>query len=206
MRDFIQLCDSIVNNVSCLLIGYWRLQSSPKIFRKWILKGLLFTWSLFRTSSLILVTILTGELMQHLKICLPIAWYGDYVADNWSLLVFPLSFKINMFFYSNATAVKILFFFYSKLICLFVFFLKQVSERPGVIIGYVCLSSCWFARQCTGKIFGHFSEIFNFRVLPLLPQNKMQLLSRFFSCSKLICSFGFWAKNSFATGFKFVNV
>ena len=153
MRDFIQLCDSIVNNVSCLLIGYWRLQCSPKIF--------LFTWSLFRTTSLILVIILTGELMLHRKICLPIAWYGDYVADNWSLLVFPLSFKINMFFYSNATAVKILF---SLIQGWFVYlvFLRQVSELPGVIIGYVCLSSCWFARQCTGKIFGHFTEIFNF--------------------------------------------
>ena len=161
MRDFIQLCDSIVNNVSCLLIGYWRLQSSPKIFRKWILKGLLFTWSLFRTTSLILVIILTGELMQHLKICLPIAWYGNYVADNWSLLVFPLSFKINMFFYSNATAVRILFSFIQSWFVDLVF-LRQVSERPGVMIGCVCLSSCWFARQCTGKIFGHFTEIFNF--------------------------------------------
>ena len=78
-------------------------------------------------------------------------------------------------------------FFFSFIQSWFVylfFFLKQVSERPGVIIGYVCLSSCWFARQCTGKIFGHFSEIFNFRVLPLLPQNKMQLLSRFFSSSQ----------------------
>ena len=127
MRNFIQLCDSIVNNVSCLLIGYWRLQSSPKIFRKWILKGLLFTWSLFRTTSLILVIMLTGELMQHLKICLPIAWYGNYVADNWSLLVFPLSFKINMFFYSNETAVRILFSFIQSWFVYLFFFEASVG-------------------------------------------------------------------------------
>ena len=92
------------------------------------------------------------------------------------------------------------FFLYSKLICLFGFFEASVGTAG---------SHDWLPAGSNGSVQGKSLVIslqfLTFRVLPLLPQNKMQLLSRFFSCSKLICSFGFWAKNSYATGFIMQN-
>ena len=106
--------------------------------------------------------------------------------------------------------LSIFFFFYSKQICLFGFF--EVSVGKGGIYHWLRFFKFLlvFYGSVQGKSFVISLKFLTFRVLLLLPQNKMQLLSRFFSCSKLICSFGFSAKNSFATAFnneyKFVKV
>ena len=45
------------------------------------------------------------------------------------------------------------------------------------------------------------SSIFKSSCFSMPPQTEIQLLSRFFCYSKLLCSFGFWIEESFVTGF-----
>ena len=45
------------------------------------------------------------------------------------------------------------------------------------------------------------SSIFKSSGFSMPPQTEIQLLSRFFCYSKLLCSFGFWIEESFVTGF-----
>ena len=44
-------------------------------------------------------------------------------------------------------------------------------------------------------------QFLTIHVLQLPRQNEIQLLSRFFCYSKMVCLFGFWAEESFATEF-----
>ena len=83
---------------------------------------------------------------------------------------------------------------------LLIWFFAEESAVKGFIDGCVYDASCRLLRRTTGKIFYHF-KFLTIRVLLLPPQNEIQLLSRFFRYSKMVCLFGFGAEDSFDTEF-----
>ena len=83
---------------------------------------------------------------------------------------------------------------------LLIWFFAEESAVKGFIDGCVYDTSCRLLRRTTGKIFYHF-KFLTIRVLLLPPQNEIQLLSRFFRYSKMVCLFGFGAEDSFDTEF-----
>ena len=83
---------------------------------------------------------------------------------------------------------------------LLIWFFAEESAVKGFIDGCVYVTSCRLLRRTTGKIFYHF-KFLTIRVLLLPPQNEIQLLSRFFRYSKMVCLFGFGAEDSFDTEF-----
>ena len=87
---------------------------------------------------------------------------------------------------------KFLFSVFQNWIVYWFFFGEIVAKR--FINACVCDSSCKLLRWSTGKIVQLF-KLWTIRVLLLLPQNEIQLLSTFFCYWKLVCLFGFWLRH-----------
>ena len=81
-----------------------------------------------------------------------------------------------------------------------------ISVNEVQLLSSFILSMAAFLTVHAGSWGGLQENLLTFQFLTihvlLLPrQNKIQLLSRFFCYSKMVCLFGFWAEESFATEF-----
>ena len=115
------------------------------------------------------------------------------LADNWSLFFISVNFyNCRVLLLPPQNEIQLLssfHFFFSKLNCLmFRFSSKKVSKRDSSMAAFVTVSCRLFLRT-TGNVFQHFT-LLSIRIPTLPSQNEIQLLSRFFCYSKLVCLFG----------------
>lgn len=97
--------------------------------------------------------------------------------------------------------LTIFIFFYLRTNSLYVLgWGKRCNGLHSSLAAFVIVDAASFIQQSTEKICCHI-KFLTFRVLPLSTENEIQLLWRFF-CNylKLVCLFGFWVEESFATG------
>ena len=112
------------------------------------------------------------------------------LADNWSLFFISVNFyncRVLLLPPQNGIQLLSSFHFFLELFNVWVF--VEESVEKGFIDCCVCDSSCRFFLRTTGNVFQHFT-LLSIRIPTLPSQNEIQLLSRFFCYSKLVCLFG----------------